>query len=478
MNSIKNSALAKVLSLVVITIILCIPLAQIGSLISERGDSQNQAAMELANTHAGQQTVIGPLLLVPYTERWFEETRNEKGAKSRIARSRDGTHIVFPQKLDIQGSLTPQERYRGIFTVLFYNLKGHITGSLPALDPANIARTEKDSTLELHTPHMALALGDVRGIEGAPALKAEGEALAFAQRVPGAAEGSWLGKGVHAPLKGQALQAFERRQPITFDLKLSLVGQEKLSMAPVADETRATLNSPWPHPSFGGRFLASERTITDSGFDARWNISSLVSSARGQVLASLAGSGKRGDLDSFDVTLAQPLNVYAMTNRAVKYGLLFVGLTLMAAFMFELLRKLRMHPVQYALVGLSIALFFLLLLALSEKMAFWLAYAGAASASVLLLAVYFSAVLQGWRRGVSLAAYVGVLYAALYGLLASESNALLLGALLMFGMLALLMIATRRVDWYSLGPKDSDPAATPGAESPVGHPVISQPAVA
>ncbi len=125
-------------------------------------------------------------------------------------------------------------------------------------------------------------------------------------------------------------------------------------------------------------------------------------------------------------------------------------------------------------MGLSIALFFLLLLALSEKMVFWLAYTCAASASVLLLAVYFSAVLQGWRRGVSLAAYVGVLYAALYGLLASESNALLLGALLMFGMLALLMIATRRVDWYSLGPKEGEAAATP----PAAPPAMPRPAAA
>ena len=139
-----------------------------------------------------------------------------------------------------------------------------------------------------------------------------------------------------------------------------------------------------------------------------------------------------------------------MSTRAGKYGFLFIGLVLAAAFMFELFRKLRLHPVQYGLVGLSIALFFLLLLALSEKFAFWIAYAAASGASVLLLGVYFSAVLGGWRRGASFGAYVAVLYGALYGLLSSESNALLLGALLIFGMLAVLMLATRRVDWYAL----------------------------
>jgi inner membrane protein len=145
----------------------------------------------------------------------------------------------------------------------------------------------------------------------------------------------------------------------------------------------------------------------------------------------------------------------------VKYGVLFVALTLMAAFMFELFRKLSLHPVQYALVGLAIALFFLLLLALSEKIEFWQAYATAAGASVVLLAVYFSAVLGGWRRGLALAGYVGLLHGALYGLLSSENDALLLGSLLLFGMLALLMIATRRVDWYALSTRREPVAQRP-----------------
>jgi inner membrane protein len=260
-------------------------------------------------------------------------------------------------------------------------------------------------------------------------------------------------------------------------MKLAMVGQQTLSLVPIAEETTAHLQSPWAHPSFGGRFLAAERRIDEKGFEARWRVSSLVTSARDQVRAGLMNrnatnnatmqaaatatdaaaspaalryAAADGPLQTFDVSLAQPLNVYSMSTRAGKYGALFIALVLMAAFMFELFRKLRLHPVQYGLVGLSIALFFLLLLALSEKMAFVHAYAVAAAASVLLLATYFSAVLGGWKRGMSFGAYVAVLYAALYGLLASESNALLLCALLVFGMLSLLMLATRRVDWYAL----------------------------
>ena len=148
-----------------------------------------------------------------------------------------------------------------------------------------------------------------------------------------------------------------------------------------------------------------------------------------------------------------------MADRAARYGFLFVALTLMAVFMVELFARLRLHPVQYTLVGLAIAVFFLLLVALSEKLGFATAYASAAGASVLLLACYFSAVLRSARRGLLLAGFVAVLYGALYGLLASESHALLLGALLVFGMLATLMLATRHVDWWSLGGAGTTPAA-------------------
>jgi inner membrane protein len=457
-DMLRNSVLAKVLALLAITILLCIPLGQIGGLIAERGDSQRHAAQELAASHAGAQVVVGPLIVVPYVERWTEEQRNDKGElKARIARSKPMTHLVFPEKTDLKGTLTPQERYRGIFTVLFYDLDGAWRGNFPAFDPAAIAHTEKDSTVELQAPAFAFGLQDVRGIQGAPGLLLAGERTKFMPRIPGSADGSWLARGIHAPLAGAALQAWERRQPVAFDMKMVIVGQEKLSIAPVADETTTYLQSSWPHPSFGGDFLAVRRTVSETGFEASWAVSSLVSTARKQVQTSLgardarsAGPGRTEALDTHDVALAQPINVYSMSNRAIKYGALFVGLVLMAAFSFELFRKLRLHPVQYALVGLAIALFFLLLLALSEKIEFWQAYAVAAAASVLLLMVYFSAVLRGWKRGVSLAGYVALLYGALYGLLSSENNALLLGALLLFGVLALLMIATRRVDWYAL----------------------------
>jgi len=466
----RNAVLVKVLFLLAITAVLCVPLAQIGGLVEERGANQQQAAAELAGSYAGRQLIVGPVVVLPYVERWTEEKRNDKGAVvARNAYAKQMVHLVFPERVELNGKLTPQERYRGIFKVLFYDLDGIWRGSFPAYDPAGLKHTEKGSTLELQPPVLAFGLSDVRGIQGEPALALAGEKARLLPGVPAIPDGSWLSPGVHVPLAGAALQAWEHQQPFAFDMKLVIVGQERLAIAPIADSTTANISSAWPHPSFGGEFLALRRTVTDQGFEASWALSSLVSAARRQVQASLgasdadgAGPHRREALDTFNVTLAQPVNVYSMSNRAVKYGAMFVALTLMAAFMFELFKKLRLHPVQYALVGLAIALFFLLLLALSEKIEFAWAYSAAAGASVSLLMVYFSAVLRGWRRGMSLGSYVAVLYGALYVLLVSENDSLLLGSLLLFGMLAVLMIATRRVDWYGLA-APHEPAAPASA---------------
>lgn len=491
-RTLRQSALVKVLVLLLLWLLLCIPLGRIEELVGERGASQSEAEEELASTYAGAQTVTGPFLVLPYVEQWTETERDSQGKViGQSRRSKPRTVLAFPQQLRIDGSLQPEERYRGLFRVLFYKLDAGFGGRFAAAGPAP-RPTERDATLVPGTPVLAFSVSDVRGIEGLPDATLDGTPLRFAQGVPGVGDAP---QGIHAPLPPELARRVLAGEPMDFKLALKLIGQRRLDLVPAADDTEAHIASPWPHPSFGGRFLPAERTVTDGGFDARWRISSLVSTARAQLLqrwtaeqaspsmdaacaggdsaciaaASAAASAARAagvpmrETDTFGVALSQPVNIYFMAHRAAKYGALFIGLVLMASFMCELLRRLRLHPVQYALVGLSVALFFLLLLALSEKLSFLPAYAASAGASVALLMAYFSAVLGGWRRGAVLAGFVAVLYAALYVLLASEGNALLLGALLTFGMLAVLMLATRNVDWYALSEGGGADAASPAS---------------
>ena len=263
------------------------------------------------------------------------------------------------------------------------------------------------------------------------------------------------------------MRSFKLRLNASLDIALG--GTESLALVPLARSNVFKLTSTWPHPRFGGNFLPGQRQVTGNGFTADWEVSSLATGAQAQFLAghtvpscdevvpmSRYGDDRAlaptsGGIDAVAVSLVDPVNIYSKADRATKYGLLFVVLTFVGFFVFELIRRLPIHPVQYALVGLALAIFFLLLISLSEHIAFDSAYLIAATACIGLIGSYLSAVLQSRARGASFAAALAVLYAALYGLLVSEDNALVLGAGLLFVSLAILMLATRRLDWYQLG---------------------------
>lgn len=181
---------------------------------------------------------------------------------------------------------------------------------------------------------------------------------------------------------------------------------------------------------------------------ATWTVDSLAANVAEKLYQSL----RLDEFDSFGLKLIDPVNVYSMSERATKYGFLFIGLTFAAIFLFDLGKKMAIHPAQYSLVGLALAMFFLLLLSLSEHLAFDVSYAIAATATVGLIGFHLSAVLGSLARGGIAGGLLGGLFAALYGLLQSEDNALVLGSLLLFGLLALAMAVTRRMDWYRLAP--------------------------
>jgi inner membrane protein len=253
--------------------------------------------------------------------------------------------------------------------------------------------------------------------------------------------------------------------PMAVQIDLEIVGTEQVAVVPVAAATLFKLSSNWPHPSFGGDFLPVDRTITTKGFAAQWRVSSLASSAQqdvalGRVLCTTSNPAQTSSetsggarsaecLETVSVAFIDPVNTYVLSDRATKYGVLFIALTFVAVGLFEFMCALRVHPIQYLLVGAAISLFFLLLLSLSEHLPFSIAYATAAAACVLLLGYYASYMLHSWRRGLPFGLGMATLYGLLYLLLQLEQTALIVGSLALFALLALIMTLTRRVDWYA-----------------------------
>jgi len=263
--------------------------------------------------------------------------------------------------------------------------------------------------------------------------------------------------------------------PLRAEIALELVGTGELAFAPAANATRVELASDWPHPSFGGRFLPVERNVSESGFKARWQLNALATTAPQAAVAGApacalhegepegVGRERRRCIETFGVAFIDPVSPYALADRATKYGLLFITLTFACVGVVEVMGRLRVHPLQYALVGAGVAIFFTLLVSLSEHVPFAAAYAIAAAACTLLLGLYGAFVLGGARRGLAFGAGIGALLGVLYALLQLEQTALLLGSFLLFAVLAGIMVATRRVDWYALW-REPPPAARADAQ--------------
>jgi len=456
----NKTLFVKIVAVVALTAIIAVALAMIESTIVERKQFHDEAVRSIAQDSVHEQSVVGPILIVPYTEEYTEsvtETDDKKHERiSKINHSIQRQLILYPEDLKISGNIAIDQRYRGIHKVLVYSGLHDISGTfvMPGAKSFVLGRT--DSRLVLGQAFLSIGIDDVRGIHKLDGINWGGKRLEFQQGSGLAAYPS----GLHAPL--DALNT-DQAIPVDFSFNLALDGIEQLSFTPVGKNNRIELKSNWPHPQFAGRFLPApqSRIVSANGFGAIWEISSLASNAQ-PALSNIINAKEANNLstvDSFSVGFIEPINVYSMAERAVKYGLLFIVLTFSAFFLFEILKQLPIHPVQYGLVGLALALFFLLLVSLSEQIAFLRAYLIASGACILLNGFYLAHVLRNWKRGFGFGLALTLLYGVLYGVLQSENNALLMGSILLFGVLSAIMVATRKVDWYRIGKDSLEPGS-------------------
>ncbi|HEN8714692.1 MULTISPECIES: cell envelope integrity protein CreD [Pseudomonas] len=429
-------------TIALLILLLLIPLLMIDNLIDERQNLRDGVLHDIARSASFDQQISGPLLVVPYRKvqrRWIDKDGQSVQETSTIA-----GHLYFlPETFDADFGVDTELRARGIYQARLFHAQGRFSGRFQLPERWGIDKDFDDYRFD--KPFLVVGISDIRGIENALELNIDDQRLAFE-----AGTGlDWLRSGVHVALPqldGQQARAFN----YGFDLALQGTGQ--LHLLPVGRTSSVDMRANWPHPSFVGSYLPNRREIDDKGFSAHWQTSFFATNLE-DALRQCASGGQCAEFSerTFGVSFVDPVDQYLKSERAIKYALLFIALTFAGFFLFEVLKNLSVHPVQYILVGVALAFFYLLLLSLSEHIGFGLAYGLSASACVLLLGFYLSHVLHSLVRGVSFAAGLAVLYAMLYGLLSAEDYALLMGSLLCFGLLGVFMVLTRRLDWARVG---------------------------
>jgi inner membrane protein len=415
---------------------LLVPITMIYTLVYERTSRRDEATRAISDEWGRPQRLSGPMLTLPF--RYVVQRTNA------AAETIEDRAAFLPEQLQIEAAITSEIRTRGLFEVPVYRTALTMTGRFAA--PVITRVFTGAPEVRWQEAQVGLAISDPRGIAGPVQFTWLGAPV----RVRGGLADHTLGPaGIHAmvPLTP------ETAGPLAFTMTLEINGTRSLEFLPVADDTVIRMRSSWPHPGFHGAPLPYGRTITSEGFSAEWRVPQF---GHGFPSAWSAATIKR---DSFTaaveaaavgVTLLQPVDIYQQTSRALKYAVLFIVMTFVVAFLWEIIGGALVHPIQYLFIGFALCVFYLLLLALSEHLGFDTAYLWSSASTISLITWYWQWVIRARRRALLMLAALATLYGFLYLLLRSEDSALLAGAIGLFLMLALVMFLTRRVDWFTL----------------------------
>lgn len=451
----RLSVFLKITSICLLIPFLHIPLGLTHGVLRERQGFQRQATDEIAGIWGRSQLVTGPVLAVPYAYMTMLVRQKIVGEKV-VPVEEPGLQwtmaYFLPDKLAVQGTVEPEVRRRGIYDAVVYSTKLKFTG---AFQPDFVAADIEHDRIDWAQAKVLFGVTDLRGIRTVSAFApAGGKAAAFEAAEATAA--SFL------PLEAKLAELTPGAR-IDFEFEAALQGSERLQIVPAGKVTAVKITAPWADPSFCGAYLPVRREIGPAGFTAEWEIAHFSRgfpqswTKRGANLAELA---QKIDAAGFGVTFAQPVDGYRLAERAQKYGVLFFVLVFAVFFLFEVTSPgLKIHPLQYAMVGAALALFFLGFLALSEFWTTGLAYAAAAALCTLLVSLYAWSFLKTGVRTLVIGGGLATTYGYLYFVLKSQDYALVAGTAALFAALALVMFCTRRLNWYSLEMN----AATAGA---------------
>jgi inner membrane protein len=426
-----------------LALLMAIPTLFVYFVVNDRTTGQDRAFAEVAAAVGGEQAILGPVLAVP-----FERVTNP--ARPNIKTF--GLAIAYAETGDATGAVAVEEKQRGLYLVPVFNADLTFTGTF---DPEALRRVIPSGATPLwQEARIFTGVSDTRGFRDTVTLTAAGKKLSMEPAAENTREEGLLQLSPVASVRlaGARIPDFETLdKPFNVKAEMHVSGAGSLSIGPFAKTTSATLSSEWDDPSFIGGVLPDSHNASDDsveGFKANWKVAYLA--------RDIPGAGANLDLSqvthnanrAMGVRFMREANPYQSVERALKYAAMFVGLVFLAYFLLEVASGARAHPAQYILVGLAQAIFYLLLLAFSERYGFDVAFLIASAMTILLTSAYAASVFRSWGYGLRAFAILTAIYGLIYTLMRAEDHALLAGAMASFIAIAATMYLTRNIDWY------------------------------
>ncbi|MBL7684377.1 MAG: cell envelope integrity protein CreD [Flavipsychrobacter sp.] len=427
----RNKTLLKGFLIGFLILLMLIPAAIVSNLVSERQERQAEVVKEVSSKWAGEQTIIGPIVIVPY--KVYVQQGSATIAKTMYLN-------LLPESLLINGNAIPEVRRRSLYTVMLYRSDIELSGSF---NPSEVQRWNiAPQDIMWEQSKLVLGLNDARGLEE--------EVVLNWGNTKKTMEAGVINSGVISSGLNTSV-AFDSAGKASFNVRIKLKGSSRLYFTPVGKTTEVNLKSAWKSPAFDGQYLPDKpAVISADGFNAHWKI---LQVSRNYPQCWPSGNTYEVEKSAFGVKLIQPADGYAKTDRSVKYAILFIALTFTVFFFIEILQKKQVHPLQYILVGLALCIFYTLLLSISEYTGFNPAYFIAAVATVSLIGSYVWGIFKTFKIAAGFIFALGGLYTYIFILIQLEDYALLFGSIGLFVILAIIMYYSRKIDWYNTSKK-------------------------
>jgi len=444
----------KILLLVALVLLLLIPLAMIRGVINERSRTADSAEAEIMEAWGSQMLQAGPFIVIPGVRTDEVRTKTDRDGEKIELVKQFFTLVVMPQKLNIKTNFKTTIRKRGIFSVPLFSSELSLSGTFdPAMAFSSLSSNEE---LSLAQAELVIALSSQKGIRKIDRalwndhelfFQPGNQSINIIRRTDSYREkfmsSPQLGGGIHAALSG-----FTNAKS-NFDITIAIQGGQLVRFLPAGQDTHVEISADWASPSFQGAFLPGSSNITDTSFDAIWDINYL---SRDIPLFSKNAVNNFDNLDfassMFGVNFFRAIDTYSLNTRAVKYAILFLIVPFLTLFLLEVFVRTRIHPVPYLLSGIGNVIFYLLLLSLSEQMPFFLAYTLAALSVTVMMTLYSRSLLSSWNKSWYMGLVMSISYILLYAVLNAESYALLIGSIGAFVIVGLVMFLTRKLNWY------------------------------
>lgn len=419
----------KIIFILFLILLLMIPNALIRDLIRERQGLEYQTQQDIASSWGPNQTIIGPVLSIPFTKEIMTDAGTSKY---------EHTLRVLPKTFNINVELITEERKKSIYKAILYNAKHKMEG---AFELPSVSKFGKN-VAEIHWDNATVDIGFTSSASLDNIVNINWAQESFKME-SGSSDSELFPSGIHAivPLDESTQQYF-------FNIDLGLNGSEAINYLPLAENTDVHMKSNWAAPGFIGLPLPSRREITESGFTADWKLTEYNRTFKNTWIDNEVYLVQRGG--TFGVDLIQTIGHYQKNMRSAKYALLIISLSFLVFFFFEMLKGNKIHFIQYIFVGLALSIFYTLLLSFSEHIGFDLAYLISAGAVVGLISWYSRYILRKGSNMFILTVVLAGLYLYIYILLQMEEFALLVGSVGLFVVLAMSMYLSRNFDWYNL----------------------------